>query len=58
VYKCEKCGLVLDRDKNAAINILKVGQGLPELKACGDNASTTEQSAASIADESGTICNT
>ncbi|WP_457643330.1 RNA-guided endonuclease InsQ/TnpB family protein, partial [Persephonella sp.] len=24
-YKCEKCGLVIDRDLNSAINILKVG---------------------------------
>jgi len=25
VYKCEKCGLVIDRDLNSAINILKIG---------------------------------
>ena len=24
-YKCEKCGLVIDRDLNSAINILKIG---------------------------------
>ena len=35
VYHCEVCSLVMDRDKNAAINILntgliKVGRGTPE----------------------------
>ena len=24
-YKCEKCGLAIDRDLNSAINILKIG---------------------------------
>lgn len=32
IHKCSKCGLVLDRDHNAAINILnKVGRDTPEL---------------------------
>jgi putative transposase len=30
VFQCEKCGLVLDRDVNAASNILRVGQDMPE----------------------------
>ena len=37
VHKCDNCGLTLDRDHNAAINILnlglrKLGQELPEIK--------------------------
>lgn len=31
VHNCPECGIVLDRDHNAAINILHVGQGLAEL---------------------------
>ena len=36
VYHCDACGLTMDRDLNAAINIrniglIKVGKGIPEL---------------------------
>ena len=30
VYKCERCGAVLDRDYNAALNLMKLGQVMPE----------------------------
>ncbi|MDA4136431.1 MAG: transposase [Thaumarchaeota archaeon] len=32
VHRCPTCGLVFDRDLNAALNILDVGRGTPELK--------------------------
>jgi len=31
VHDCPNCGLVIDRDWNSAINILKLGQGLPQV---------------------------
>ena len=35
IYRCSVCGFVCHRDINASINILKIGQGLPESNACG-----------------------
>nr|WP_279432243.1 zinc ribbon domain-containing protein [Caldanaerobacter subterraneus] len=33
IYKCSRCGLEIDRDLNATINMLKmVGLGRPEVK--------------------------
>jgi len=39
VYECEHCGLVLDRDLNAALNLVAVSS-TETLNACGDLAST------------------
>ena len=33
VFECESCGLLLDRDVDAARNILKMGQGLTRAEA-------------------------
>ena len=54
-FSCQKCGFSCHRDLNASINILKVGTDCAEFNACGDNASTTEQSVASGIVEAGTI---
>ncbi|MGI0085113.1 MAG: RNA-guided endonuclease InsQ/TnpB family protein, partial [Nitrososphaerales archaeon] len=32
VHRCPNCGLLLDRDCNAALNILAIGRGTPESK--------------------------
>src|ERR1035437_2259084 len=44
-YECPKCGLVIDRDLNAAINIRNIGLqntfGLKVIYACGDDVSQT-----------------
>ena len=66
VFKCENCGLEMDRDVNAAKNIYKLGLEQLEklgtlsrrgtmLNACGDEASTLEQSKASIVAEAGKL---
>ena len=43
MYVCETCGMVIDRDFNAAINLEKVGRAHPEPKdACGHDGSVSE----------------
>jgi putative transposase len=61
-YECAECGLVLDRDVNAAKYILKkhlstVGLDRPEPNACGQRTSTAAEhsAAASPLEEAGTI---
>jgi len=54
-FLCPDCGFACHRDLNASHNILKVGTDCAELNACGDSASTTEQSVASGIVEAGTI---
>jgi putative transposase len=38
VYRCDECGLIMDRDLNAAINLEQLSTGSsPESHACGEN---------------------
>ena len=53
-FKCEKCGLIVDRDINAAINIDTAG--LAEIQACGDCVRPSEMKVVAV--EAGTICET
>lgn len=53
MYSCSVCGFVCHRDLNASINILKIGQGLPESNACGHDVRPSSKMAA--VDEAGTI---
>ncbi len=50
-FNCENCGLILDRDVNAAINIDTVG--LTEIQACGDCVRPSLVKA--VVNEAGTI---
>lgn len=52
-YRCSVCGFVCHRDINASINILKIGQGLPESNACGHDVRPSCLKA--TVDEAGTI---
>ena len=56
-FICPRCGLELDRDINASINILKRATlGLRESNAGGDDTTALEKAEASIVGETGTIC--
>ncbi len=52
-YQCNVCGFVCHRDLNASINILKIGQDLPESNACGHDVRPSFLKAVVV--EAGTI---
>ena len=53
MYRCSVCGFVCHRDINASINILKIGQDLPESNACGHDVRPPFEEAVVV--EAGTI---
>lgn len=53
IYRCIVCGFVCHRDLNASINILKIGQDLPESNACGHDVRPSSLKAVVV--ETGTI---
>lgn len=52
IYQCQECGLVIDRDLNASMNIHRAG--LARINACGDDVRPTLSKA--VVAEPGTIC--
>ena len=52
-FRCNNCGFVCHRDLNASLNILKIGQDLPESNACGHDVRPSSLKA--IVVEAGTI---
>ena len=51
VFQCEACGMVLDRDLNAARNILVAASSVETLNACG-----AERQCSTMKQEANTIC--
>ncbi len=53
IFKCDNCGLIIDQDINAAINIDTLGRR--EINACGDETSMIEKAIASHVKEAGNL---
>ncbi len=53
IFKCDNCGLIIDRDINAAINIDALGRR--EINACGDETNMIEKAIVSHVKEAGNL---
>ncbi len=53
IFKCDNCGLIIDRDINAAINIYTLGRR--EINACGDETNMIEKATVSLVKETGNL---